>query len=73
MKKLGAYALYCLGTLLGLFGVLSALISILEFMVLDVSRSKNWGFIAGRVITIILILLLAKVSFSKGKQLKIRS
>ncbi|TMP77350.1 hypothetical protein CWB73_20300 [Pseudoalteromonas phenolica] len=71
MKKLGAYAFILLGILLAIFGVLSAVTSIPQFMELDFSQPYNWGFIGGRVIIIILILLLAKASFNKGKKLKL--
>ena len=70
MKKFSAYALICLGILLGIFGILSALTSIPQFMELDVSQPYNWGFIGGCVIIIILILLLSKALFNKGKKLK---
>lgn len=72
MKKLNVYALICLGILLSVIGVLSAVTSIPQFMELDVLQLYSWGFIGGRVIIIFLILLLAKASFNKSKKLKSR-
>lgn len=71
MKKFGAYSLICIGGILGILGILSVITSIPQFMELDISQPYNWGYIAGRVITIILLLLVAKASISKGKKLKI--
>ncbi|BCV48517.1 hypothetical protein [Shewanella algae] len=70
MKKFGAYVLICFGGILGLLGILSTLTSIPQFMELDISQPYNWGYIAGRVITIILLLVIAKASINKGKKLK---
>lgn len=71
MKKLAAYTFITLGILLGIFAALSAITSIPKFLSLNFSQPYSWGYIVGRVFTIILIFLIANASIKKGKKLKV--
>ncbi|MFT6897929.1 MAG: hypothetical protein ACJA13_002343 [Paraglaciecola sp.] len=67
---LGGYTLIVIGLFLGSISILSALTSIPMFLELNASETYSWGFVIGRVLMVVLLLLLAKVAISKGKNLK---
>lgn len=70
MKLFGAYSLMLIGIVLGVFAFISTLTSVPQFMDLDMAKPFSWGFIGGRVIVIVLLFLIAKAAFGKGKRLK---